>query len=205
MIVEVDGLKQYVEFLSKGLVGVEAKTGKLLWRYGKTAQGSPANIPTPVIQQPFVYSATNKGGAGLVEIKVSGSTVAVDEVYSTPKLPTAIGGAVLLDGKLYGTNGQGLLCADLKTGDIKWQERGVGVGSLCFADGRLYVHGENGDVALVEATPEGYREKGRFTPPEVPKKGPGKAWAYPVIAGGKLYLRDMGTLWCYDVKESVQK
>jgi len=205
MIVEVDGLKQYVQFLSKGVVGVEAKSGKLLWRYGKTAQGSPANIPTPVIQQAFVYSATGKGGAGLVELKVSGSTVEADEIYSTPKLPTAIGGAIVLEGNLYGTNGQGLLCADLKTGDIRWQDRGVGAGSLCYADGRLYVHGENGDVALVEATPEAYREKGRFTPPEVPKKGPGKAWAYPVVASGKLYIRDMGTLWCFDVKEGAQK
>ncbi len=205
MIVEVGGLKQYVEFLSKGLVGVEAKTGKLLWRYEKTAQNSPANIPTPLVQDQFVYSAAGRSGGGLVQLKAAGSTVEADEVYFTPKLPTAIGGAVVLEGNLYGTNGQGLLCAVLKTGDIKWQERGVGAGSVCYADGRLYIHGENGEVALVEATPEAYREKGRFAPPEPPKKGPGKAWAYPVVANGRLYIREMGTVWCYDVKEGAGK
>lgn len=205
MIVEVGGLKQYVEFLSKGLVGVEAKTGKLLWRYEKTAQNSPANIPTPLVQEQFVYSAAGRSGGGLVQLKAAGSTVEAEEVYFTPKLPTAIGGAVVLDGYLYGTNGQGLLCAVLKTGDIQWQERGVGAGSVCYADGRLYVHGENGDVALVEVTPEAYREKGKFSPPESSKKGPGKAWAYPVIANGRLYIREMGTVWCYDVKVSAGK
>jgi outer membrane protein assembly factor BamB len=203
IIVEADGVKQYVEFLGKGLVGVDAKTGKPLWRYEKTAQGSPANIPTPVSFENLVYSAAGRSGGGLVRLKVAGDVVDVEEVYFTPKLPTAIGGAILSEGHLYGTNGQGLLCADLKTGDIKWQERGVGAGSICLADGRLYVHGENGEVALVEATPEAYREKGRFTPPEAPKKGPGKPWAYPVVANGRLYIRDMGTLWCYSVKETA--
>ena len=206
MIVEVDGVKQYVEFLGKGLVGVEAKTGKPLWRYEKTAQGSPANIPTPLVQDQFVYSAAGRSGGSLVELKVAGSTVEADEIYFTNKLPTAIGGAVVLNGHLYGTNGQGLLCADLKTGDIKWQERGVGAGSICFADGRLYVRGEkDGEMALVEATPEAYREKGRFSPPEPPKKGPGKAWAYPVVANGWLYVREMGTVWCFDVREGETK
>lgn len=205
MIVEVGGLKQYVEFLSKGLVGVEAKTGKLLWRYEKTAQNSPANIPTPLVQDQFVYSAAGRSGGGLVQLKVAGSTVEAEEVYFTPKLPTAIGGAVLLDGNLYGTNGQGLLCADLKTGEIKWQERGIGAGSVCYADGCLYVHGESGEVALVQVAPDAYHEKGRFTPPDAPKKGPGKAWAYPVIANGRLYIREMGTLWCFDVSVSAAK
>lgn len=205
MIVEAGGVKQYVEFLGKGLVGVEAKTGKLLWRYEKTAQNSPANISTPLVQDQFVYSAAGRSGGGLVQLKVTGSTVEAEEVYFTPKLPTAIGGAVVLEGNLYGTNGQGLLCAVLKTGDIKWQERGVGAGSVCYADGRLYVHGENGEVALVEATPEAYRERGRFAPPEPPKKGPGKAWAYPVVANGRLYVREMGTIWCFDVKEGAAK
>src|SRR5436190_1268074 len=108
MPLEAGGVKQYVQFLSKGLVGVDAKTGKFLWRYDKTAKGSPANVPTPVIQDQFVYSAAGKSGGGLVELKLTGSTVQADEVYFTPKLPTAIGGAVAVDGKLYGTNGQGL-------------------------------------------------------------------------------------------------
>ncbi len=83
---------------------------------------------------------------------------------------------------------------------MKWKERGIGAGSICFADGCLYLHGENGEAALVEATPEGYHEKGRFGPPDQPERGSAKAWAYPVVANGRLYLRDLDRLWCYDIK-----
>jgi outer membrane protein assembly factor BamB len=93
------------------------------------------------------------------------------------------------------------MCAEFKTGEVKWTERGVGAGSLCYADRRLYLHGENGELALVEATPEGYREKGRFTPPGQPERGQSKAWTYPVVADGRFYIRDSSVLWCYDVKE----
>ena len=106
----------------------------------------------------------------------------------------------MLGDYLFGTTGQALVCAEFKTGDVKWTERSVGAGSLCYADGRLYLHGENGELALVEATPEGYREKGRFTPPSQPERGQSKAWAYPVVANGRLYVRDFDLLWCYDVR-----
>jgi hypothetical protein len=82
-----------------------------------------------------------------------------------------------------------------------------------YADGRLYLHGENGDVSLVEPTPGGYREKGRFTPPAPPghspvqgsPTGPAKAWPHPVVANGRLYIRDLGTIWAYDVKGVAQR
>jgi hypothetical protein len=91
------------------------------------------------------------------------------------------------------------------TGKMKWQAECIGRGSVAYADGCLYVHGENGDVALVEASPDAYREKGRFTPPLQParkKQGPypEKAWSYPAIANGRLYIRDIGTLWAFDIK-----
>jgi outer membrane protein assembly factor BamB len=204
--VNVAGRKQYVQFVQKGLVGVDAKSGEFLWRYGKTAEGSPANIPTPVVHGDYIYSAAGRSGGGLVELKVTTAGIEANQVYFTPKLPTSIGGAVEVDGYLYGTNGQGLMCAAFMTGESKWQDRGVGAGAVCFAEGRLYVHGEKGDVALVEATPEAYREKGRFTPPDQPARGKSQAWAYPVVANGRLYIRDLGSLWCYDVQaESATK
>jgi len=85
---------------------------------------------------------------------------------------------------------------------VKWEDRALGAASICCADGRLYCHGENGEVALVEATPEAYREKGRFTPDDPPKHSNPmeKAWAYPVVANGQLYIRDHGNLWCYEIK-----
>lgn len=200
IMINVGGVKQYVQFLQKGVVGVDAKTGKFLWRYDGTAKNSPANIPTPVALGEYVYTASGRGGGGLVKLKVDQGAVQAEQVYAGMKLPTAIGGSVLIGDYLYGTSAAGMMCVDFKTGEVKWAERGIGAGALCFAEGLLYVHGENGDVALVEATPEGYREKGRFSPPEPPARGNIKAWAYPVLANGRLYIRELNKLWCYDVK-----
>jgi outer membrane protein assembly factor BamB len=200
IVVDFGGVKQYVQFLQKGVVGVDAKTGKLLWRYDQTAKGSPANIPTPVAADGLIYSGTGRGGGGLIKLKKTGDTFEVEQIAFTPKLPTAIGGAVKAGNHLYGTTSRALVCAEFTTGTLKWEESAIGAASLCAADGRLYLHGENGQVALVEATPDSYREKGRFTPPDQPNRGNAKAWAYPVVANGRLYIRDLNSLWCYDVK-----
>ncbi|MEX2561017.1 MAG: PQQ-binding-like beta-propeller repeat protein [Pirellulales bacterium] len=200
VIVESGGVKQYVQFMQKGLVGVDAASGEFLWRYDRTAEGSPANIPTPVARDGYVYSAAGRSGGGLVKLNVDQAKVEAQEVYFDPKLPTSLGGAVLVGDHLYGTTGQGLVCADFITGEVKWQDRGIGPGSLCYADGRLYIHGENGDVALVEATPEAYRELGRFTLPDQPDRGRSRAWSHPVIANGRLIIRDLDTLWMYDIQ-----
>lgn len=199
------GHKQYVQFCGKGLVGVDANTGKTLWRYDHTANGAAATIASPVAGDGYVYSGTNYTGGGIVKLTPDGDGIKAEEVfYSKKDLPTAIGGAVALGGYLYGTNKELTLCIDLKTGEAKWsQPRFISPASIMFADGRLYLHGqEKGDLALIEATPEGFKEHGRFTPPDVPEKDRvGKAWEYPVIADGKLYIHDWGTLWCYDVKD----
>lgn len=202
IVAKAGDIKQYVQFMQKGLVGVDAKTGKFLWRYDRTAQNSPANIPTPVARDGYIYSAAGRSGGGLVKLKVDQGKVEAEEVYFTPKLPTSIGGSVLIGDHLYGTTGQALVCAEYTTGEVKWTDRSVGPGAICYADGCLYIQGENGDVALVEAATDAYREKGRFTPPDPPARGKSKAWTYPVVANGRLYIRDLGTLWCYDVKES---
>jgi outer membrane protein assembly factor BamB len=204
IVVETGGLKQYVQFLQNGVVGVDAGSGRFLWRYERTAQGSPANIPTPVAFENLVYSAAGRSGGGLVRLAVSQKEVDAEQVYFTQELPTAIGGSVRIGDLMYGTNGGGLVCAEFATGDVKWQDRSIGAASVVFADGLLFLHGENGEVALVEATPEEYREKGRFTPPERPaaaERSRSKAWAYPALADGRLYIHDWGTLWCYDVKQ----
>lgn len=199
---EAAGRRQYVQFLDKGVVGVDAKTGAFLWRYDKTSTG-PANIPTPVAQDGYVYSANaRRFGGGLVQLHATANGVSAEEVYFERGVPNTLGGQVLLDGVLYGTTSEGMVAADFKTGKVRWQAEAVGPGSVLLADGRFYVHGENGEMALVEATPEAYREKGRFTPPDPPKHERQRemAWAYPVVANGRLYVRDLGTLWCFDVR-----
>lgn len=205
VITEAAGKKQYVEFLQKGVVGVDAETGKLLWRYGRTAEGSPANILTPVVDDNFVYTAASRSGGGLVRIEVNGGSLEAEEVYFSPKLPKSIGGAVKIGDELYGTTDV-LVCADFATGEIKWQDRGVGAASVCYADGHLYLHDEKtGEVVLVEASPEGYSEKGRFTPSAVPERDKERSWAYPAIANGRLYIRDLNALWAYDIEDGREK
>ena len=136
-----------------------------------------------------------------IELKKNGSRFEAEERYFSKKLPRDIGGSVLVGDYLYGTTGPTLMCVEFKTGEVKWSERSVAPASICMADGILYLHGENGEVGLVEATPEGYREKGRFRPPTQPDRGRAKAWAYPVVSHGRLLFRDQGSVWCYDIKE----
>jgi outer membrane protein assembly factor BamB len=203
--VQGGGRKQYVQLLSKGIVGVDAKTGQFLWRYKEVAKG-PAQYFTPIARDGNVYCGALGVGGGLVSLKPNGGGVSAVQTYFVRGLPNGIGGAVLVGDYLYGTEvGQKLVAAEFTTGKIKWQADTIGWASVAYADGHLYLHGINGQIALAEASPEGYREKGRFTPPAQPKKKqvgpyPEGAFAYPVIANGRLYIRDLGTLWAYDIK-----
>ena len=199
-IVQTGAVKQYVTFLQKGVVGVDAASGTFLWRDNRTGDGSAANIPTPVVSGNGVYNATNQGGGALVKLSAAAGKVTAQPAYHERRLPGSNGGSVVIDGYLYGTNATSLLCVDFATGAVKWQERGIGTASLAYADGRLYLRGEEGDVALVELSPVAYRERGRFTPPGAPERGQAKAWPHPVVANGRLYVRDLGTLWSYDVR-----
>jgi outer membrane protein assembly factor BamB len=201
VVAEAGGVKQYVQFVAKGLVGIDAKTGKFLWRYDKTIDPQ-ANIPTPVVHDAYVFSTTGRNGCGLVKLKADKDAVTAEEVYYNKDLPNHIGGVVRVGDYVYGTNNAGnnakLVCMEFATGKVKWQDNAVGKGAVCYADGMLYVRGEKGEVALAVATPDGYMEKGRFTQPEKTNR---PAWPHPVVANGCLLLRDQGHLWCYDVKD----
>jgi outer membrane protein assembly factor BamB len=202
ILVEVGGVKQYVQLLQKGLVGVAAGTGKPLWRYAKAVSRYGANIPTPVASGNIIYVGSAGTGGGAVKLTAKDGAIDVEQIYFESKYPTAIGGAVKVGDYLYGTTAQAMLCIEFATGKILWEERAFGASSLCHADGRIYVHAENGEVGLVEPSPDSYREKGRFQPGELPKRSQPmeKAWAFPVVAGGKLFIRDHGSLWCYAIK-----
>ncbi len=202
IIVEIGGVKQYVHLLQKGVVGLDAKTGKYLWRYDKIGPNDPAHIATPVSRDGFVYFSLAETGGALFKVKNDKGIFSVEHIYAKLNAPSKLGGFVLLGDYLYGTKAAGLRCLEFTTGAEKWQNRCIGPASLFFADGRIYLHGENGEMALVEPTPEAYREKGRFTPPGQPDRGGAAAWAYPVVANGRLYVRDLGVLLCYDVKAS---
>jgi outer membrane protein assembly factor BamB len=193
------GGRQYVQFLQKGLIGVDAATGRLLWRFAAVAEGSAANIPTPVVHDGQVFAGTQMAGGGLLRLTAESGGAAGTPVYFEKRLGVAQGGAVLVGSHVYAATGQGLQAIDWATGRIGWQARGIGPAALAAAGGRLYLHGENGDVALAEANPASYVERGRFTPVSRPDLGTAKAWAHPVIANGRLYLRQASVLWAYDI------
>jgi outer membrane protein assembly factor BamB len=192
--------KQYVQFLQKGLVGVDARTGALLWRYDAPAVGSAANMATAVARADVVFATTNQGGGGFVRLAGASGAVTATPIYFDKKIGIGAGGVVLVGDHLYGATPQGLLAIAWPTGAIVWQNRAIGAASVAAAEGRLYLHGENGDVALVDANPSEYRELGRFTPAGAPDRGKAKAWPHPVIANGRLYIRDLNVLWAYDIK-----
>jgi outer membrane protein assembly factor BamB len=199
--VDAAGVRQYVQLLAKGLAGVAAKDGKFLWHYAKLTTGT--NCPTPIFHDGCVFESDagpGGGGCALLRLVADGPKVAAQEVYNNHNLMNHHGGIVRVGESVYGTTQTDLVCVDFKTGEVKWKNRCVGKGSIAAADGRLYVRSEqSGRVALVEATPEGYKEKGRL---EQPDRSKFNAWPHPVIANGRLYLRDDDKLFCYDVKGS---
>jgi len=200
VIAEFSGVRQYVQFLAKGLAGVDAKTGKLLWRFEKTAKGSPAVILTPLAGEGMIYSGAFRATSALIKPVLKDGAFTLEEIYSGNKLPIGLGGVVKVGDYFYGSSSQSAMCIEFKTGTVKWEERAIGPCSWLVADKRIYLHAESGDVALIEPAAEAYREKGRFSPPNPPTRGQAKAWAYPVVANGRLYIREQDSLWCYDVK-----
>jgi outer membrane protein assembly factor BamB len=207
--IDFGGQRQYVQLLRGGLVGVAAEDGKFLWRYDHPASRNGINISTPLYHdgQVFAAAAYNTGG-GLAKLsKDDKGGVKAEEVYFTRAMQNHHGGMILLDGYLYGASGGNeggyLACLDFKTGKVLWDERnkpdrtGVKKGSVALADGRIYYRQEDGTMILFEPSPREYIERGRI---EQPDRSGKPAWPHPVLANGKLYLRDQDVLLCYDVR-----
>ncbi len=209
VVAEVDGIRQYVQILGRGAVGVEAETGRFLWGYNRIANPT-ANIPTPVVRGNYVFVTTSyRTGSALLKLTRNGDGIDVEEVYflGPDEFENHHGGVVLVGDHIYGGSGQtnGIpVCLEFGTGKIAWKAQSPGKKSaaVLYADGHLYFRYEKGSspkkglVALIEATPEEFRVKGTFEPAVM--NGPG--WPHPVIHDGKLYLRDKDVLMCYDVR-----
>lgn len=206
--IDFDGQRQYVQFTAKALLGVSAADGKFLWQYERPANRMGINCSTPIFHDGMMFAASAYGaGGGAVKLsRDSSGVVKAEEVWSSRQMENHHGGVILHDGALFGSNGGNgggyLICLDFKTGEVLWNERDsdkrrVRKGSVAFADGRIYYRSEEGDVILIEPSRKEYLERGRFEQPERTKL---PAWAHPVIANGKLYIRDQDTLFCYDVK-----
>jgi len=183
-----------------GLIGVNAKTGKILWTQD-FATGNTANCPTPAFSNGYVFWSVGYGkGSICVKLSISGSRVSAKTAWKTRDMVCHHGGFVILDGFIYGNHSGGWTCLDLKTGEKQWYEGGVGKGSICYADGMLYVFGERGGKAgLAAVSSKGFKLVGK-----VSVSGRGPSWAHPVVTGGRLYLRYDDNLYCFDVKDPTK-
>jgi outer membrane protein assembly factor BamB len=199
ILVEFEGVRQFVSLVQSGLVGVEADTGRFLWRYARAAPGNRPACSDALFSQGRVFGASGySNGGGQVELSVSEGQVVATEAWDTKEMDNQHGGTVLVDGHIYGNHRAGWSCLDFATGEQKWYAPGVGKGSSTYADGMLYCFAEkDGAVGLVEAVPTGFRMAGTF---RLPSTGEGLYWAHPVVCGGRLYLRHDDTLFAYDVK-----
>jgi len=179
-----------------GIVGVDARNGRVLWSNGWSA-GNTANCPTPAFADGYVFWANGYGKGGVcLELASSGGGVSARQAWTTRNMVCHHGGYVIHEGYIYGNHGSGWACLDVETGEKQWQERGVGKGSLCFADGMLYLFSEDGGrVGLASCSPDGMEVESTFS-----VRGRGKSWAHPIVVGGRLYLRYDTNLYCYDVR-----
>ena len=203
VVAEIDGVRQYIQLIGRGLVGIEAETGKFLWGYNGIANGT-ANIPNPVVRGQYVFTTTNYNtGSALLRISRVGETFHLKELYTLTgrEFENHHGGIVFVGNHVYGGHGNSRgepACVDVATGKILWKAKAPERGSaaVLYADGHLLFRYDRGLIALIEATPEKFRLKGTFQP----LTGEGPAWAHPVILDGKLFLRHGDLLACYDVR-----
>jgi len=197
---EIGGVRQYLVYTMNTVAGVAVKDGKLLWRIARP-DGKVAVIPTPIVKGDLVFVCSGYGiGENAYRITSSGGTFKATEIYSGKKMQNHHGGVILVGEHLYGiVDGNTLRCMEPGSGKVVW-EQPCPKGALGFADGLLIARAENEkkpEVILIEASPAGYKELGRFVQPE-PSTFP--KWAHPTIYNGKLYLRDWDKMFAYEVK-----
>jgi outer membrane protein assembly factor BamB len=193
---EVGGIPQGIFFTGQRVIGLDTRDGRLLWSYDRVSNRT-ANIATPIARGNHVFVSSDYGtGAALLNLSPGGGGISAREVYFTNEMRNHHASSVLVGEHLYGFSSAILTAMRFDTGEVAWKDRSVGKGSVIFADDRLYLFSERGVAGLAEANPEAYREHGRFQL----KTGSLPTWSHPVIANGKLYLRDQDTIYAYDVR-----
>lgn len=196
---EYQGLRVISTLTSKAVIGVNADTGELLWRF-KHVTPFDETVLMPILHDGRVFVSTHGTGSVMLKINVAGKKASAEEVWRCRELDNHHGGVILLDGYLYGSSRRPTsrwICLDWKTGRTIYNEPGVGKGSLTYADGMLYTLSERYTMGLVKATPGGHELISRF---RIPAGGKDLSWAHPVVCGGRLYIRHSDFLYAYDVQ-----
>jgi len=207
MVAEIDGVRQYIVLTNPGLFGVLAKDGRLLWRAKRDGPYGTEVINTPLVQGSFVFTTVSAGNGGCELVKVSreGNAFKAESIYANKNLSNHHGNVIRVGDNIFGfSDGRGWVCQNFMDGRNLWSEKKFPAGAVAYADGHLYCYSEiDGTTALVAASPEGWREAGRMKLPQQSKlrKPAGRIWTPPVVAGGRLYLRDQDLVFCFDLKK----
>jgi outer membrane protein assembly factor BamB len=196
------GLRIILTMASRSLIGVNADSGELLWRFEHYTPRYVANCVTPVYHDGHVFLSGGYGlGSVLLRIDVKGGKSLIEPAWRSKDLDNRHGGVVLVDDCVYGAsnfnNHAKWLCLDWKTGRKMYAEKGIGEGSLTCAGGMLYTMSEHRSLALVKPVSSGYQLVSQF---KIPEGGEGPTWAHPVVCGGRLYIRHADRLYAYDVR-----
>lgn len=202
VVAEIDGVRQYIQLLGRGVVGVAAADGKLLWSYNRIAN-EVANVATPIVRGNHVFVTTSyKTGSALLKISSKAGAFSAEEVYflDATQFENHHGGVLLVGDYLYGGHGLNRgqpVCIHFPTGEIVWKPKTLGRGSaaVTYADGHVVFRYDRGETFWVAANPLEFRVQGNFRP----AAADGPAWAYPVVHGKRLYLRHADVLACYDL------
>jgi len=205
IIFEQGGLRMIVTTYAKGMFGVNAENGELLFRF-RHEQRFDINSTRPIYHEGhlFLTNTYGQGGSGAVKLKLTvtdDKKVVLEEVWRNRDFDSLHDNVILLDGFLYGVSyeyrGGVFMCLDWNTGKTQYETPPVGKGSsLTWAEGLLYLHGEAGDVLLIRPNSERYEGISQFS---LPEGGEGPHWAHPVVCGKRLYLRHGTFLYCYDI------
>ncbi|MCA1584489.1 MAG: PQQ-binding-like beta-propeller repeat protein, partial [Acidobacteria bacterium] len=164
--------------------------------YNRVSNGT-ANVATPVVRGSRVFVSSDYGtGAALLDVQAAVGGASATEVYFTRDMRNHHASSVLVGDTLYGFSSSILTALTFETGKTVWRNRSVGKGSVIYGDQRLYLYSEDGVVGLADASPAGYQERGRF---EIAAVGP-PTWSHPIIAGGRLIIRDQDHVYAYGIK-----
>jgi len=200
VVAEILGERQVIFFCQSGLVSLAVKSGKLLWKVPYKYNCSTA--ASPVVSGDIVFCSAGYGvGGGAYKIAKEGTTFSATQIWQIPgdkEVANHWSTPVCKDGYLFGmfsfkSLGKGpLKCVELATGAVKWVQPGFGQGNVILADGKVLALADNGDLAVVEATPQAYTELARFKAVE------GKCWSMPAVSNGCIYLRSTQEAACFD-------
>lgn len=207
-LVDYQGLQQIVMPMAESIVGVRVSDGKLLWRHPHKVYTNQ-NITNPLFRDGFIIiSACGRQGTTSLKLNVSGDECSIEQHWHNEVLDDKHGGLILVDGRIYGyaesqQRSEPWMCIDFETGATIFQSAPIESsykyrnGSLAYADGMFYLYTDDGAMALVKPSDDGFELKGML---EIEDPGKNPTWSHPVILNGRLYLRYGDKLAVYNVR-----